>query len=1052
MRHHVWRVQLGVLALFLGLSGGCAGQTYATITGVVKDSKGSPVNAAGLEAFGAKTGEKRTTTSAADGSFTFAQLPPGTYQINATCDTCSDSSTTVEVGVGQQRSIELEVNTESASTLVSIDTESTTMDRGSARIGANVTTGEISELPVNGRTYAPLALAAPGASNSGRASFGDLHFQGQSVEQNRYTLDGIDASSVVSGSPGFTAVPGFQFRLRTSVDNVQEFRIDTASYGADQGDAVGAQINLASKSGGSDWHGSLFEYLRNEKTNARNFYDDDTASKLRLNQFGFSTGGRVIKDKVYAFASMEKMFQRAGMNIYEIVPSEAAISRAAPLIQSIKTVLPAGMDLGDPNFALAYRGGVAQQDENSYAARLDYIRSDRNRFFVRALRASGTLLTPDTTVSPRDITADLQSDHWVGSWTMTAGNVMNDLRAGFNRTPSTMSTSPGNELLRGIRVSLGDNEGGGIVSPGDLTTLPNGDLGSRAEYRGRTYEITDNLMLIRGAHTLKAGVDLRWLRVPMQLGGGMSYQFQSLDGALENEDADIRLIGNLPFHVAAQEHYGAYFADDWHASANLIVNFGIRYEHYSPTREVNNQGRVFDPQDFTFSQVEGGFYQASKLGFNPRLGFAWSPSRLHNRTVIRAGAGFYQGPFAMFSTLGPIENDTQRYLLIGSEFPQEPSEVIENPSTRMLPLALDAAGHRKNLRSYQYSFSVQQSLPGKFVAQAAYVGSLNRHLSEQTFANPVTYIGDDGHPRRQDSAFDVIPMLANSGNSSFNALETSITRRLVDNLTMSGSYTWSHSIGTTDGPGEVAFAQDPNCLRCERASSSFDARHTLNAALVYDVPFGPGRRHLSKGVWSKAVGNWTVSGIWNARTGLPVNVTIERPDEIAFVPTTGTYFAGERDIPEDATWVINTPTGGEGRGSLRPNLVTGVSPYARDTTGKLWLNPAAFSAPEPGTFGNLGRNALRGPGFSQVDLQISRRIRFTERQSFTLRVEAFNILNHVNFSNPNASLPNALESIAPGQSYDRAGAAGFGYIDSTVGRTVGLGTSRQLQFGVRYEF
>ena len=246
-------------------------QSLATINGIVKNTKGGPVAGVHLAVTGARTAEKRTAQTDGEGAFLIPQLPPDSYRIDASCGECADSSTTVEVGAGQQRRVELEVNMESASTTISLDTTATTMDASSARIGSNITASEMAGLPVNGGTYAPLELGAPGAVNAGPASFGDIRFYGQSQEQNRFTLDGIDSSAVVRASPGFAAAPGFQFRLRTSVDSIQEFRVDSAATPATQGGATGAQVQLVSKSGEESWHGSLFEYFRNARSERAQF-------------------------------------------------------------------------------------------------------------------------------------------------------------------------------------------------------------------------------------------------------------------------------------------------------------------------------------------------------------------------------------------------------------------------------------------------------------------------------------------------------------------------------------------------------------------------------------------------------------------------------------------------------------------------------------------------------------------------------------------------------------------------------------------------------------
>jgi Carboxypeptidase regulatory-like domain/TonB dependent receptor-like, beta-barrel len=1031
------------------LAGWCAAQNSATISGSVKDTKGEPVAAVKLVVAGQHTSVNRTLQSEADGTFVVPELPPDRYQIDASCATCADLSTTVEIGAGQNRRVELQVSLGTASTTISLDTEATTLDTASARLGTNVTAPEILGLPVNGGTYAPLELGAPGAANGGMASFGDVRFHGQSTEQNRFTLDGVDSSAVVSASPGFSAAPGLQFRLRTSVDSIQEFRVDSAATPANQGGATGAQIMLVSKAGEEMWHGTLFEHFRNGRLAARNFFDEFRPD-LHLNQFGATAGGRLGK-KLFVLGSYEALRQRVALNALEAVPSSAEFADAQASIAAIQGAFPSGTAVGNGDSEVARRNGRSAQDETSYSVRFDYLPSTNNRLFVRVQRASGTLDTPDQTVCARNLDTDLHSHHVVASWHLTAGTFLNEFLAGFNSSPTVMRADAGTPLLQGQRIFIGDTNGG-VVSPGGLTMLPTGDFGSGTAFHGRSYQLGNRLTWLRGQHNIQAGLASRSVRAPVAISGGMSFRYQSVESALENEDTDITLLGDLPRHEAARQEYAAFAQDEWRISPDLTLNFGLRYEYFGPTREVADRARLFDLESYSFEPVDGGFYPVSRTGFTPRFGLAWAPHRLAGKTVVRFGAGVFQGGYALLDTLGPILNDGDRYVLIGGTFPSTPKAVIENPDAQIAPRGLDTAGFRHNLTNYHTALSLQQVLPGKFVGQAAFIAGLGRHLTQLGAANLTIGVDEiTGHPHRAHDEVTGIDVVANGGRSSYNALELGLTRRFVDDFTMNVSYTWAHSIGDTQGAGDTTPAQNPTCLACERSDNDFDVRHTVNASVIYALPFGSGRRHLSHGPVAALVGGWSVGGMWNARTGLPVNVTINRPDEIWYDRATGVYLPNSAELSETAIPVVNVPGGGEGRPALRPNLVAGVDPYIRKG-GLLWLNAAAFAAPLPGQFGSLGRNSLRGPGMSQIDLQISRSFKLSERHALTFRAEAYNLLNHTNYANPAAVLPDELEDLSPGKPYSAADAGGFGLLNSTVGRTVGLGTSRQVQLSLRYQF
>jgi hypothetical protein len=300
---------------------------------------------------------------------------------------------------------------------------------------------------------------------------------------------------------------------------------------------------------------------------------------------------------------------------------------------------------------------------------------------------------------------------------------------------------------------------------------------------------------------------------------------------------------------------------------------------------------------------------------------------------------------------------------------------------------------------------------------------------------------------RQNNAFAEIDTKTGGGTNSYNALQVSISRRFVDELTIGSQYTFGKSIGVSQGTAEAPTIQDPSCLVCDRAVNSADVRHYLNVNMAWDIPVGKGRRYLNKGVTGWLAGPWNIGGILNTRSGLPINVLITRPDTL-IVDANGRVVSS---AVGGAYYVINTPGGGSTRKQRRPDLVPGVDPYLRTSSG-LWLNPAAFAIPAVGKYGNLGRDALVGPAARQVDMQVTRRFPIGEARALEFRTDLYNIFNHPNFANPSATLPNALPTMQPGQAFSAATAPGFGVLSSTIGRNVGLGTSRQVQLGLRLSF
>jgi hypothetical protein len=374
---------------------------------------------------------------------------------------------------------------------------------------------------------------------------------------------------------------------------------------------------------------------------------------------------------------------------------------------------------------------------------------------------------------------------------------------------------------------------------------------------------------------------------------------------------------------------------------------------------------------------------------------------------------------------------------------------------------------------------VQQDLGSRTALTAAYIGSQGRNLFLRSVTNQITQVVTNPNPANaaivirqfsiptRDGAgnitgvqnpFAEIDYKTSGGHDSYNALQFGLSRRSGNGLSMNLQYTLSKSYGNTAGSNEALtagnLARNLADFDYDNGYNNFDVRHTFNFSLLYQVPYGRGRAKDATGVKDWVLGGWDVGGIYNARSGLPINLLVTRPD-ILYRDAAGNYF---NNPAAGRVAVINTPGGGNSRNVRRPDLVAGVDPFITDG-GLLFLNPAAFATPAPGTFGNLERNSLHGPNFHQVDMVISKH--FGGARNFEFRAEIFNVFNTANFSNPNATLPNSLPTAAlteanrvqPGQAFTAASAgSAFGALTSTVGRTVGLGTARQIQFAFRLNF
>ena len=455
----------------------------------------------------------------------------------------------------------------------------------------------------------------------------------------------------------------------------------------------------------------------------------------------------------------------------------------------------------------------------------------------------------------------------------------------------------------------------------------------------------------------------------------------------------------------------------------------------------------------------------------PRLGIAYAPKALNGKTVLRVGAGYYFGPGQGEDLLQPIESDRVSFTLSGAaaKYPVDSAAAIKNFNINTatgIGVRAYAPGYSVPEKILSYTIGIQQTLPGQAVLSIAYVGSQGRNLFLRSIANKVVGVtanattGVGSVVREFGPKFGEIDYKTTGGTDHYDSLQTTLNRRFSRGLTLGGQWTYGHSIGNTGGSNEAQTAHNPYNFGADRGNNTFDVRHSMNATALYELPFGKGRRYASSmGRASNiAFGGWDLGGIVNARSGLPVDLRITRPDIVYVNQATGNVTNSPvlvGGVPVTVP-VVNVPGGGATRDVRRPDYVSGVNPFLIAADKTYILNPAAFATPKPGTFGNLGRNALHAPGIRQFDLTLSKRFLLTERVNIQFRAEAYNIFNRANFDVPVARLGNVLgtasNQLQPGQAYSPSTAGTFGQIQGTVEKVVGLGTSRQMQLSLRISF
>jgi hypothetical protein len=506
----------------------------------------------------------------------------------------------------------------------------------------------------------------------------------------------------------------------------------------------------------------------------------------------------------------------------------------------------------------------------------------------------------------------------------------------------------------------------------------------------------------------------------------------------------------------------------------MTLNYGLRYEYYTVMKEARNLFTYFDmlKGDLDFNPNRP-WYQSSKRNFGPRVAIVWAPERFGNNTVFRAGAGYYYGPGQTEDLVQPIDSDRVTVTRTsGVAFPVDSQAIINSfdiNNLKNFSPRVYAPGYRVPEKILSYTASIQQQLPAGTVLTAAYVGSQGRNLFLRSWTNYMTGVtmnpvtGAGAAVLQFGDRFGQLDYKTSGGTDHYDSLQVTVNRRFDRGLTIGSQWTWGHSIGNTGGSNEAQTSTSPLDFRLDRGNNAFDVRHSAHASALYEIPLGRGRKHLSDlgGALNHLLGGWEVGGVFNFRTGLPIDLTLSRNDIVYRVNSTGAI-VGSPQVASDGTIlttpIVNNPYGGAFRSNRRPDVAPGVSPYLSSPTDKrVFLNPAAFSIPAPGKFGNLGRWALHGPGLSQFDLTLHKRFLVSERVKLEFRSEIYNLLNHANFANPVSRLNNALgtgaNQLQPGEPFTQASAGGtFGFLNSTVTKDVGLGASRQIQMSLRLSF
>jgi len=985
-----------VLTLIVLLNIPAHSQTeQAGITGTIRDSHGAAIADAVVEIRQEETVLTRSTHSNESGTYFLGSLPIGTFSIEIKHPGFASAlSRNVRLFVGEVRTLDVTLEVSGIVEQISVSARASALDQTSAAIGGRVEQRQLLDLPINGRNWASMMPLIPGAVDTGVSDQRSVRFAGHGRDDNNFTLDGVDAGGI-SNQPQKSGI-----RIAIPTSTIMEFKVDSSLFTAESGNGSGGQVTMASVSGTNAFHGTLFDFLRNDVFDARNPFSQ-SKQPFRLNQFGGTLGGPVVRENTFVFLAVEGLRQRLDQTLRGFVPSAAYRAQAAtnpalqPLIDAYPTTGTQRQE-NDPTTDLFVGLSPQRVDETSGMGRIDHRFNSRTTAFLRFNVDHAINDVPLGNLEHRQVTDSRLMNGVFNLTHILSGTTLNETRLGFNQVLSRTSNQTG--LTYALAVS-------------GFTTLSS----SRTREEDDTsYSIVDQLSLIRGRQAVKIGVEVR--RIHMDPGsstdGTLTYTNRST--FLNNQLDTASVTAALPLKRLRKTQVFSFVQDDFKVTPSFTLDLGLRYQFFNVFHEVDGRAVPFDFATCGgFCPAGSEFSEPRTTDLDPRAGFAWAPRMLNGRTGIRSGFGIYHGDGQLEDQNLPASNDVPRYALNSRDIPGLGYPIDSYLATAPGILSPRAQNRRrKDAYSSQWSLSIQQELPAHLIGTISYTGNKSTNLQTITYQN----IADPTTGLRPYPQYGQVEYRTNDSNSTFHALQLSALRSLRSGWLLSASYMWSHAIndGSLGGGEADAIApQDTFCRACERASSAQDVRHFFSASSVYELPFGERKPYLNDpGIMRTIFGGWSLSGIATARSARPVNVTIKR---------------SASDVPGGYTV------------SQRPDIVPGVSLIPPDgQTTSHWLNPAAFRVPPPGTRGNAGRNIARGPEFSQLDLSLGKHFPINERWAVEFRTEVFNVFNRAQLADPSGDVT------VPSQ---------FGIIQSTVNTTqIGTGTPRQIQFMLRVSF
>jgi hypothetical protein len=1029
------------------------------INGLVVDPSNKVIAGADILVINDVTGVKHFGKTNSDGIYVLPNLPPGAYRLQVSkVGFKTLIKPDIVLNIQDALSINFTLPLGAVFETVTVEGGASMINTTDASVSTVIDQTYVENMPLNGRSFQDLILLTPGVttqSSEGNGSYGlgqtgEFSVNGQRPESNYYTVDGVSANTGVTvglamnGGPSASGSVATATALGTtqalvSVDDLQEFRVQSSTYSAEYGRNPGGQFAFETKSGTNQWHGTAYDYLRNGALDAQDWFNDYFGTPepaLRQNDFGGTIGGPAEvpglyrgKDRTFGFFSYEGL---------RLVSPQAATASFVPDLcirdkgscpsgrnPAASAVLPAlnAFPVPSPNGIDDTVNGIAQyigswsnpSSLDSTSARIDHVVNDRLRLFFRFSDTTSSAVTRGTTASNSTPTVETTSDYILRTYTAGATSVFTSRLSNEFRLNYASNRATKNQII--------DDFGGGI--PADLVQLSGLNVGSSASlalaYSGyildlaqdqqigsqKQWNLVDRVNLSLGRHVLKFGLDYRRLApfdVPYT---PLVFYYYISESAGQTNSPYVNTQAYSPAYPL-YTNFSAFAQDEWKVSQRVSLSLGLRWE-VNPAPGATRGLKPYtiqgaSPDTWTLAPQGTPLWQTTWFNFAPRLGVAYT---LHDapgwETVMRAGGGVFFDTGQQLGSLGfsGVGFAAQTGYLTGS-FPSiVVVPTIVNPPVSPYSSVIGFAPHLQLPYTLQWNASIEQALGKSQALTLSYVGAHGARLLEES---------DILTQNNQNIGF--LQFVNNGLSSDYDSLQVQFRRRLSRGFTTLASYTWSHCMD---------YGSQNYLLGYERGNCDFDVRHNLSAAFSYDLP-----NVGNKGFVNAMLHRWGLDDRLTARSSFPVTLG----GNATFDPTTGElYNVGLNLVPGQPIYLYGANC-------------AAVDNSGVECPGGRAINPNAFTSPSAG-LGDAPRNSVRGFGALQMDLAVRRNFPIHERVKLQFRAEAFNIFNRPNFGMINPNL----------------GTSTFGQTTATLANSLGvlsplyqMGGPRSMQFALKVLF